>query len=189
RHRHADRPLDLGAPGAATPGTRVCNHCAGPLALGARLPQLEESLPLDEFATTAAPGTGCPLVALASASGAFQTHFVPPDLDLLFDPPGRLDEFDVESHSQVAAALWPARPPAGPAAHKPEQVVDDVRERRRLAEAGLAHSVDTGVAEPVVPFALVLVGQDVVGLGTLLEPDLGLGVTNVPIGMILAGPP
>src|SRR5262249_21945659 len=78
RHRHADRPLDLGAPGAATPGTRVCNHCAGPLALGARLPQLEESLPLDEFATTAAPGTGCPLVALASASGAFQTHFVPP---------------------------------------------------------------------------------------------------------------
>lgn len=40
------------------------------------------------------------------------------------------------------------------------------------------------MAEAIIERALLLVAQDGVGLGTLLEFFLGLGVVGIPVGMV-----
>ena len=54
--------------------------------------------------------------ALAAGAGAFETDFMPANLDLPFDALGCFDERDVQRHPQIAATLRPTRtrPPLPP---------------------------------------------------------------------------
>ena len=98
----------------------------------------------------------------------------------------------VEGDLEIEAQIGPARRAAAPAASaaEPEEVAEDVGEVREdvRVEAGPARSTGArhaGVAEAVVPRALVGVAQDGVGLGGLLELLFGGRVALIAIGVVL----
>ena len=111
------------------------------------------------------------------------------DLDRLGGPAGRLLEVDLQLHQQVLAG---ARAAATLAEEVAEQAAaEDVAEGRHDV-FGVAEVVDPGPLQPGVPvavvaLALLLVGEDLVRLGRLLEALLGLGVARVLVGVVLQG--
>src|SRR6185312_12399545 len=97
----------------------------------------------------------------------------------------RLFEGDLEIIAQVRAALAPRRMPAAPAPHHvAEQIVENVRHRRRKAVVHPA-LVEGGMAVTVVGRALLGVGEMLVGFVQLLEARLGLLVARMPVGVTL----
>ena len=72
-----------------------------------------------------------------------------------------------------------------------EAAAEDVAERRHdvfgVAEVVDPRPFEAGVAVAVVALPLRLVGEDLVRLGRLLEPLLGLGVARVLVGVVLQG--
>ena len=112
-------------------------------------------------------------------------------LDLLGHALGDLLEGQLDLDAQVGP-LHPARAATATAESTPEGAPEDVAE---LAEdvvhvhAGTASrsTAHSGVTEAVVLGPLLLVAQDLIGLGRLLEPGLGIGVVGVLVGVVLDG--
>ena len=111
------------------------------------------------------------------------------DLDRLGRAPGGLDS----SISSFISRSWPGRGPAAALAEEvaEEAAAEDVAEGRHdvfgVAEVVDPRPFEPGVAVAVVPLALRLVGEDLVRLGRLLEPLLGLGVARVLVRVVLQG--
>jgi len=114
-------------------------------------------------------------------------------------------EFGFEVSSPGGGA-WGAA--TGPATHAAEEAFEDAAEvwpagaeglevdaleggafaRPGVAEAsgsGPGAGVDAGVAELVVAFSFLGVGEDLVGLAELLEAAFGVGVAGVEVGVVL----
>src|SRR5690606_15356988 len=214
---HAGRDLDrdrLLALHAALPLARralLRDHAALPLARRARLDvdELAEERVrhLAELPAPVAGGARLEPLDAGRRAGALAGLALDelPHLQLPLDALGDLLEREGEADAEVGAGAAVAAPPPARAA---EDVVvaagraaeaaaaEDVGERgedvRDVAEAGAAGAAgagaaDAGAAEPVVARALVGVGEDLVGLGGLLEARLGLGIARVPVRVILHG--
>ena len=111
--------------------------------------------------------------------------------DLHLGAAGGLLEVDLGADGDIAAGRGPAWPAAAecpserPAA---EEGLEDVGDRAEALEVGgVAAAAQALVAVAVIGRAAVGVGQDLVGLGRLLELLLGLRVVAVDVGVQLAG--
>ena len=96
----------------------------------------------------------------------------------------------------VHAAAEAHAPLRAPARHAAEEIAEyapaaeDVAERREdILEVRevVDLALDARLAVAVVAGALLVVGEDLVGLGRLLEALLGLPVAGVAVGMVLHG--
>ncbi len=111
---------------------------------------------------------------------------------------GGLHERDLGAHGHIAALDRAARPATAedPAAERApaeataaEEGLEDVRDRSEPLEVGgVAALAQALVAVAVIGRASVGVGEDLVGLGGLLEAFLGVGLL-VDVGVQLAGQP
>src|SRR5581483_10121894 len=148
----------------------------------------EEAAALEQRAPS---GTGPARLALAGgrlpgtlAGGA---DVGPADLELLADAPGSLDQVQVDIDPDVAAG---ACPPAPASAAPTEEAVEDVAEHlgdAGVAEVGHRHAVQAGVAVTVVDLSFLVVAEDLVSLGDLLELLGRLAVARVAVGVMLEG--
>ena len=116
--------------------------------------------------------------------------FEPRDLDGRLDPFGRFFERDLEVVPQVGSALGASAAAAAEQIAEPEHVAESAEdvfeagERRRI-EARARLRRDAGMPEPVIPAALLRVGENGVCLGRFLETFLGGMIARVAIGIIL----
>ena len=194
---HAGGDFDLDGAGTDGParalagGARVGDDLAGAVAAAARRLDLEEALLLDDdplaaaalatrrLATRLGPGAAARLAGVLALDG-----------DLLLDALGRLDQLDVEDGLQVLAALRPGPPPAAPPAAAEERAEEVAEQVAEIDPAPAAHPAavgERGVPVPVVQRPLLLVGEDFVGLGRLLELVGRLGVAGVAVRVPLHG--
>ena len=143
---------------------------------------------LDDLALAAAVVAGRRDRPLARARAlALAAILLAIDVDRLGRAPRRLDQLDLELEEQVLPGAGAAAALAEEVAEEP--AAEDVAEGRHDV-FGVAEVVDPrpfqpGVAVAVVTLPLRLVGEDLVRLGRLLEPLLGLGVARVLVGMVL----
>src|SRR5205814_10135699 len=121
--------------------------------------------------------------AIAATLGA---KLLTRNTEALRDTAVGLGQIDVDEHLQIAA--WLRAVPLRPAAEEvAEQVPEQVEDRLGVIEIRHAHAFQAGVAVTVIALPLGRVAQHLVGLGRLLELGLGLGVADVPVGVILHG--
>ena len=116
------------------------------------------------------------------------------NLDARFATVQDIEEIDFKVVPEIGATLsstapTTASPPARAAKNIAKQVVEEVAEIAEIAEIATGMSctrpAHTGVAETVIAGALLLVREDGVGLGNLLETLLGLRIVRIAIGMAL----
>src|SRR2546423_4028318 len=106
------------------------------------------------------------------------------DGQLAFDAEDRLFESEPEIEPKIRAAAWAGAPPASRS--RAEEHVKDVIDPAESGPTEVeARRPLGGMAEGVIPLALGLVAQDLVGFVDLLEARLGLGVIGIAIGMKL----
>src|SRR5690606_21172393 len=181
-------------------GAGVGDHLARAAAAGAGALDLEEAVGLTHAPGAAAGGADGRLGArLGARAVADLTAHQGRDGDLDLGALIGLLKRDLQVVAQVRAAARPvvlasaAAPaaegvPEGVAEDLGEDVVDVVEARAALAERvapARAAAVHPGMAETIIGRALLLVGQDGVGLGNLLEAGHGLFRAAVAVRVVL----
>ena len=177
---------------AVAGGAGIGDHLAGAVAAGAGALDLEEAVGLAHAARAVAGGAGDGLGArlgprtLAGLAGQGGGH-----VDLDFGPAIGLLQRNLQVVAQVRTAARSAllAPALAAAESVPEGVAEDLGEDVvQIGEAlalteGIAApaAVDPGVAEPVIGRPLLVVGQNRIGLGNLLELGHGLFRAAVPV--------
>jgi len=200
-----DPGIFLGPALAVTVFAGMFNGLAGAAAFWAGLGDRKESAVDGNLALAPARGAGDDL-GPGSGSGALAvgTRGGAPDGDFLFATLNRFHEIDLQVVAQVGAlggagatASTPATasatkgvlknvPKDGPA--QPSGSEDLPEKLKRVVEAASGHAPARSeglVTEPVVGFALLGVGKNLVGLADLLELFLRLFVALVFVGMVL----
>ena len=176
-------------PVAVTGLARVQHQPAGAAAARAGALDGEEALagPHPPSAAAAGAGGGAGARGAAGAAAVFAGERGR-DLHLHLGAGVSLLQGDLEVVAQVRATGRPARAALLLAA---EHVAEDVAEHLvedvvHVGEAGPAvRAVDAGVAEAVVGGALLLVGEDHIGLVDFLEPRGGVLAPVIAVGMVL----
>src|SRR5690606_7281147 len=107
-------------------------------------------------------------------------------IDLLLAAEHRLLERETLVDAQIAPALGTAAAALAAEAAHSEEVAEEILEvREDVGAAEVGRPVEPGVAEAVVPGALLLVAEDLVGLGHGLELGGGVAAAPVAIGVML----
>src|SRR5690606_27697301 len=112
--------------------------------------------------------------------------------DLLLRAVARLHELEIEAHLEIGAATHVLLPLPAPSAAEPEHLAEPEHVAERREDVGdvrevriEAATLQAFVPKAVVDRTLLLVGEDLVGLGRLLELGLGLRIVWVAIRVVL----
>ena len=119
------------------------------------------------------------------------------DIDLFFAAEGRFFKGQVQPGAHVFAPAG-CLLGAGPAGGAAEEFTENVAQVAEISESGESAAVartaaggivgvHAGKAVLVIAGALLIVGQDLVGLAHLLELLLGVLVTGIPVRVVLHG--
>src|SRR6266850_79549 len=163
-------------------------------ALAAGPAQGEEPLPVHHLSLAAAGLAGRARAGLGPGAAAVRAVLEAGNGDLLLAAQGGVEKVDLEIEAQVGPPAPGGARPARPAEEVPERKAEErsedvleIGEDLRVEAAETLGAAEAGMAEPVVAGALLLVGQDGVGLGRFLELLLGVLVAGVAIGVMLHG--
>jgi len=173
-------------------GAGIFHHTPLAVAVAAGLADTEEPLLEPHLACATAGGTDLGLGAgLGAAAAALAAPLAKGNLNLLLGPEGRLFEAEFQVVLEIVAPS--AATPPGTA---PEDIAKNVTENvtkggagSKTAEAsrGKASGAEPRMAELVVLGPFLGIGENLVGLGDLLELLLGLLVPGVLVRVVLDG--